>query len=168
MKLPSVFGGGRSRTTGARWRARIGADEEGQALAELAAAVAVFMLIFTGIVTFAIAYSNKITLTQAVGAGGEYLQDLRTSTTDPCADTLSAIEQAAPTLTGSKISLTLTMDGVSVSGSSCPGDESDLVQGEPITVEATYPCNLMIVDAFKGSSFSSACQLSAQVTEYEY
>ena len=49
------------------------------------------LLVFTGIFDFGIAYYNQLTLTQAVGAGAQYLQQIRTSTTDPCADTLTAI-----------------------------------------------------------------------------
>ncbi len=142
-------------------------DEHGSTLVEVAISMPLLLLVFTGIFYFGIAYSNQLTLTQAVGAGGQYLQQIRTSTTDPCADTLKAIENAAPTLTPGNISLTLNMNGTIVSGSSCSGDQTDLAQLTPVTVTATYPCALPIVFA-TGPKWISTCQLSATVTEFEY
>jgi Flp pilus assembly protein TadG len=133
-------------------------------LVEIALVLPILLAIVTAICAFGVAFNNQLTLTSAVGAGAQYLQLIRTSTTDPCASTLTAMENAAPNLTPSSISLTITMDGTTVTGDTCAGDQSDLVQGQPVTVSATYPCALPIY----GSSFSTACQLSAKVTEYEY
>ena len=146
---------------------RRGRKEQGNVLVEVALSLPLLLLVFTGIFYFGIAYSNQLTLTQAVGAGAQYLQQIRTSTSDPCADTLTAIENAAPTLIPGSISLTLNMSGSVVPGSSCPGDQSDLIQKEPVTVTATYPCALPIVFT-TGPRWISTCQLSATVTEYEY
>lgn len=140
------------------------AKEEGSALVEIALVLPVLLGVLTAICAFGVAFSNEQTLTSAVGAGAQYLQLVRTTTTDPCADTLNAIESAAPNLTPGSITLTFSLNGTAVSGSSCPGDQSYLVQGEPITVTAKYPCALPIY----GTKFSNACQLSAKVTEYEY
>lgn len=140
------------------------ANQDGNVIVEMAVALPVLMLLFTGVMSFATAYSNSLSLTQAVGIGGEVLQQSRGSTTNPCATVLTAIENAAPYLTPSSISLTLTMDGTKVTGSTCSGDQSDLVQGTPVTVSATYPCVLGIYNM----KFTNTCQLSAQVTEYEY
>jgi len=99
-----------------------------------------------------------------VGSGGQYLQTIRTSTTDPCAATIAAIEGAAPNLHSANISMTLTMNGTKVSGNSCSGDQSDLVEGGSVTVYASYPCNLFVY----GLNLGTSCKLQAQVTEYEY
>lgn len=139
-------------------------NEEGSVMVEIALALPMLMLLFTGVMSFAAAYNNQLTLTQAVGAGGQLLQQLRSSTTDPCTDALTAIENSAPSLDPAKINLTLTLNGNKHSGSSCSGDQTDLVEGAPVTVSATYPCALQ---AF-GMKFASSCQLFAQVTEYEY
>jgi len=139
-------------------------NEEGSVIAELAIALPVLMLLITGVFSFAAAYSNELTLTQAVGAGGQYLQQIRNTTSNPCKDVLTTIENSAPTLNPNNISLTLTMNGTSVSGNSCSGDQSDLIEGSPVTVSATYPCNLHVFSM----NFGSSCQLSAQVTEFEY
>ena len=139
-------------------------NQEGGVLAELAVALPVLMLLITGVFSFAAAYSNQLTLTQAVGAGAQYLQQLRNGSTNPCKDVFTSIENSAPTLNPNSISLTLTMNGTSVSGNSCSGDQSYLIEGAAVTVNATYPCNLNVFSMNLGSS----CQLSAQVTEYEY
>jgi Flp pilus assembly protein TadG len=122
------------------------------------------LALLTAMCTFGVAFSNELTLTNAVGAGAQYLQLIRTTTTDPCADTLAAIEGAAPNLKPSGISLSFSLNTTSVSGNSCPGDQTYLKQGQPITVAATYPCALAIY----GTAFTNACQLSAKVSEYEY
>jgi len=142
---------------------RIG-NEEGNVIVELALTLPLLMLLFTGMVSFANAYNNELNLTQAVGAGAQYLQQIRTSTTDPCADVLTTIENAAPNLTGTSINLTLTMGGQKVNKTTCSGDQTDLVEGSPVTVQATYPCVLSGYNL----AFTSSCQLSAEVTEYEY
>lgn len=131
---------------------------------ELAFVFPLMLMVLTGIFAVSLAFYDKLQLESGVDAGSRYLQIIRLSTSDPCADTLKAIENAAPSLDPSKISITITMNGVSASGATCSGDQSDLVQGAPVTVAATYPCTLPIY----GMSFTSGCQLSAQLTEYEY
>ena len=76
------------------------------------------------------------------------------------------IKNAAPNLTSSKISVTVTMNGTTPTqtGNTCSGAQTDLVQGGPVSVSATYPCSLSIY----GVTFGSSCQLQAKVTEYEY
>jgi Flp pilus assembly protein TadG len=152
------------RFAGLRILSLLGSGERGSALVEIALILPMLLVLITGLCAFGVAFNNELTLTSAVGAGGQYLQLIRTSTTDPCADTLNAIESAAPGLNGSKISLTFNLNGTPASGNSCAGDQSDLVQGAPVTITATYPCSLPIY----GLNLGSGCQLSAKVTEYEY
>jgi Flp pilus assembly protein TadG len=140
------------------------ASEEGSALVEIALTLPMLLAVVTAICAFGVGFNNELTLTSAVGAGAQELQLIRLTTSDPCADTLAAIEAAAPSLHGASINLKITMNVTTVTGSSCPGDESDLGPGDPVTVSATYPCALPIY----GTAFSNACQLSAKVTEYEY
>lgn len=140
-------------------------DEGGTALVEFTLTLPILVAVLTGIFELGIAFNNQLELTQAVGAGAQYLQQIRSTTADPCKDTMTAIKSSAPSLNASNITLTLTMNGNSpVTGSTCSGDQSELGFLEPATVYATYPCNISIY----GFTFSSACKLSAQVTEYEY
>jgi Flp pilus assembly protein TadG len=143
---------------------RLGADD-GNALVEMALVLPVFLAFVTGIGSFAIALGNQITLIQATGSGGQYLQQLRNGTTDPCKDTLAVIENAAPNLAPGSIGLTLTMDGnTAITATTCSGKQTQLVEGATITVATTYPCTLSVY----GVKFANSCKLSAQVTEYEY
>jgi Flp pilus assembly protein TadG len=147
-----------------RIRALLRSGQEGSTLIELALIFPAFMMLITALCTFAVAFSNELTLTSAIGSGAQYLQLIRTTTTNPCADTLTAIESAAPNLTPANITLSFSFNGTNVKSNSCSGDQSYLVEGEPVTVSATYPCTLQIYAV----TFTSACQLSAKVTEYEY
>jgi Flp pilus assembly protein TadG len=152
----------------ARWvRARHRGGEEGGALVEFALVVPLMLTMITGIFAVGIAFNNQLTLTQAVGAGAQHLQVVRSTTSDPCSDTFSAITAAAPNLKSDKIALTITINGgTPLVGNTCASSTSTLqgAQGEPVTVAATYPCNLQI----SGVKISSGCQLAATVTEYEY
>lgn len=139
-------------------------NEQGSMTVEMAVALPVLALLFTGVLSFAAAYNNQLTLTQAVGAGAQYLQQLRSATSDPCKDTMTTITNSAPSLNPANINLTLTLNGNKITGGSCAGNQSDLLEGAPVTVSATYPCTLQIFSM----KFASSCQLSAQVTEYEY
>jgi len=141
------------------------AGEQGSALVEIALTLPVFLALITGMGSFAVAFNNQETLTQATGLGAQYLQTLRTSTTNPCADTFTAIKNAAPILNSASIGLTVSVNGTALTGgTTCSGDQSDLTEGAPVTVTTTYPCNLSVY----GMKFATSCQLSAQVTEYEY
>lgn len=157
---------GRFRFLPAAMRFALRDGEGGGALVEFALVLPVFMLVMTGVFSIGNAYSNQLTLTQAVGAGAQYLQQIRTSTTDPCNDTFAVIKNAAPNLNASNITVTITINGTAPTqtGNSCAGAQSSLGQQVPVTVAATYPCNVSVY----GMNFSSSCQLSAQVTEYEY
>lgn len=147
-----------------RLRAVAGAGNEGSSLVEFALVLPLFLMIVTGIFSFSIALSHQETLTQVVGVSGQYLQQIRSTTTDPCKDTFTAITNAAPNLNPANIALTLTMNGTAVKATTCSGDQTDLVQGGPVTIEATYPCQFSVY----GFKFVPTCNLYAQVTEYEY
>jgi Flp pilus assembly protein TadG len=150
-----------------RWRG----EEDGNAVVELALTLPILVAILVAIFEFGVAFNNQLQLTQAVGAGAQYLQLIRSTTTDPCNDTITTIENSAPTLLPSSITLTLTMNGDSpVTGSTCPGKQSELAQGAPVTVYAKYPCNITIfgVNLVWLTTQTFSCNLTAQVTEYEY
>jgi Flp pilus assembly protein TadG len=154
------------RPTDERVRAWLRNNDEGNAIVEFALVLPLLMLVMTGIFAFGIAISNQLTLTQALGTGAQYLQQIRTSSSDPCSDTFTAIRNAAPYLNSSNIVVTVTMNGVTPAqtGNTCSGAQSNLAPGTSVTVAATYPCTLSVY----AMSFTSSCLLSAKVTEYEY
>lgn len=139
--------------------------EEGNAIVEMALTAPVLLAILTGIITFSIAYSNQLTLTQAVGVAGQALSQSRLTTTDPCATTFTALTNAAPTLKSTSINFTITMNGTSYTQTTCSGAQTALGEGNvPVSVYATYPCNLAVY----GIKFLTSCTLAARVAENAY
>jgi len=146
-------------------RARLRRAEEGGALVEMALILPILATLVLGIMSVGVMFMNYLDLTEATGSGAQYLQLIRTSTTDPCQATYTAITNAAPNLTPANLSLSFNLNGTKVSGDTCSGYQSDLSAGTPLSVTATYPCNLNIY----GVNFApSGCTLSATATEYEY
>jgi Flp pilus assembly protein TadG len=138
--------------------------EDGGAAVEMGLMFPLMATLILGIFTVGMMFNDYLNLTEAVGAGAQYLQLIRTSTTNPCADTFTAIKNAGPTLTPANITLTFTLNGTAVSGTSCSGDQSYLSAGTPVTVKATYPCNFLVYNV----NYAPSCTLSASATEYEY
>ena len=140
--------------------------EQGNALIETALVLPMLLGVVTAICGFGVGFNNQLTLTSAVGSSGQHLQLLRNTTTDPCLDTFTAIANAAPSLDSSKLTLTYSFNGTAVTPvlNSCAGSQPLLVSGQPVTVNAKYPCAPPIY----GTTLSASCQLSATVTEYEY
>lgn len=147
--------------------------EDGNALVEFAIVLPMMMVVITGLFSFGITINNRLELTQAVGSGAQYLQLIRSSTSDPCKDVASAVRGNAINLHPGNLNLSVTLtdnngNTTTQSGAaasfSCAGTQSSLVTGGTATVSATYPCTLLVY----GLNFGNSCQLSAQVTEYEY
>jgi Flp pilus assembly protein TadG len=150
-------------------RARPRPAEEGGALVEMAFVLPFLATLVLGIMSVGTTFMNYLDLTEATGSGAQYLQLIRTSTSDPCADTLTAITKAAPNLSTASgyLQLAFNFNGTKLAAgtTSCPGDQQYLSSGTPVTVTATYPANLQIY----GVNFlPSGWNLSATVTEYEY
>lgn len=143
-------------------------DDKGQALVEMALLLPLLLMLMTGIFSIGFAYSNQQALTQATGLAAQYLASARGVSTDPCAEVRSTIHNAAPQLDLTKLNVTLTMNGATVSTTSCSdaADDLTITSGTygSITVYATYPCNIGVL----GVNFSSSCLLQAPVTELEY
>ena len=142
-------------------------SDEGSNLVEFALMMPMLLLVLTGIFYFGMAMMNYEQLTHSVKSGANYLVTERNITSDPCADTWSAITQAAPTLDQTQLQVTITMNGVQKSGNSCQNAQSNLVQGQIVTVSAKYPCNLSGIMTFYGV-FGTNCTLKASSSEYEF
>lgn len=148
-------------------RARLSRKEKGQSLVEFALVLPVLLLVVTGITTFGLLINNYLALTDAVSTGARLLAINRGQTTDPCAITATAIENAAPYLTPANLTFTITLNGATVGGSSCSstsvstGAAADMVAGAPAIVRVTYPCNVTVY----GTTYLPTCTLTAQTTE---
>lgn len=160
-----------SRSLGGRLRSCFRCGNQGQSIVEFALVLPILLMVLTAIFAFGMLFFNQLTLVSSVGVGGQYLQTIRQSTTNPCSDTFTAITQAAPSLDPTKISLSFVLNATNatttkattVVGNTCSGDQTMLVLQSPATVTATYPCSMPIFGYTWGT-----CQLSASTTEFEY
>jgi Flp pilus assembly protein TadG len=136
-------------------------SRRGQSLVEFSFAMPILLITVTGMLSFGIAMHNFLTLTNGVNTGAQTLAMSRGQTSDPCASVLTAIENAAPGLTGTNISLTVVINGNSFpSTTSCTTGAADMTQGTLAQVTATYPCVLAIY----GMGVPS-CTLRSQASE---
>ena len=144
--------------------------EEGQALVEFAFTLPLLMIMVMAIFWFGITLNHYLELTNAVGIGGELISVSRGQYTDPCANAVTAIQNAAPLLTPSNITYTfvLTPQGGSAASNAGTCSGTTLSTGEQAQITATYPCTLPFSIFSLGSVFkiqTPSCTLTAQVTE---
>lgn len=122
----------------------------------MVASIFCFLIIACG--TFGVALFQYISLQQAVGIGARQLASSVSDTT-PYSDTVSAVDAAAPGLTSSNLTLTVT-----INGSTCSADTTCaalMAGGVAANVTATYPCNLTVM----GYNFFPSCSFSSSATE---
>ena len=162
-----------SRAKRVRGRIRRG-GERGAALVEFALVVPILMTFVLGMFSFGIVLNQYLELTNATAIGGQYLSVLRgPNATDPCAQTISAIESAAPLLDPASMNFSFSITYLNQSTgattvypyankTTCTAGVNELSQGEPVTVTVTYPCTLYV---FGNSNFLPGCTLQAQITE---
>jgi Flp pilus assembly protein TadG len=152
--------------------AHLGRGEDGQSLVEFALCLPPLLLLMTGIFAFGIAVANYVMLTNAAAAGAQQLSVSRgqlASPFDPCATAVTAIEAAAPSLTGGSMKFAFVLDGNSyasnttkcTSTSETTGAAAQLVSGQAVTVTVTYPCSLVI---YNSNNFPN-CVLTAKASE---
>jgi Flp pilus assembly protein TadG len=133
-------------------------DESGSAVAEMAFVVIPLMLLMiTGMVWFGIALNNDLALNNAVQGGSEQLALLRGNAADPCATTVTNVENAAPGLTASSLRFAITLGGTAYT-TSC--NAITLTSGETAVLTVTYPVTVNVF-AFGTHSYT----LSATTTE---
>lgn len=137
--------------------------EDGNTIIEVALTLPILLTVMTAIWQFGIVYNQMITLTQATSQAAQVLQTDRLSPSgDPCADTFSAITSFAPTLSSTKLSMTVTINGTKINKNSCSGQA--LSMGDTVSVQTTYPYSLSIV----GLKIATGNMNTGAVTETEY
>ncbi|HVZ83585.1 MAG TPA: TadE/TadG family type IV pilus assembly protein [Terracidiphilus sp.] len=130
-------------------------SNEGNALVEMAFALPVMMLMVTGMCSFGLCLNNYLILQHATDVGARYLATSRGLTSNPCADTVTVIQNAAPVLAQASLTYTFALGtdsfaggNTSFSGSgstSCSvAGTKDLSVGSTATVTVTYPFTLTI------------------------
>ena len=129
--------------------------EHGGALVEMAIALPVMMLLTTAIVSFGLLLSSYLVVSHAVDVGARNLALSRGASTNPCADAVSVIQNAAPTLASSSLNYTFQIGTDTFSGnstgfsgtgsSSCSQlGVSDMVAGSTATVTVSFPMQLAV------------------------
>jgi len=133
------------------------AGDEGSALVEFALILPMLLMLTTGVLVFGVAMNNYLQLTNAVSVGARAVALNGGITLDPCATASTAVINAAPGLTSSKLSFSYSLNGNAQSGTSCSsssltsGAAAQLASGTTVTVTAQYPLNLSVF----GKQFSA-------------
>ena len=172
MNVPTAFAKtlDRDRTTCARLLRYFHLGDTGGALVETALVMPILLCLMTGIFSVSTALYQKLQLAEALSSGGRVLAAER-GLTDPCADTVTAINSAAPGLATQNIGLTITINGnnygTNTSTVTCAGatgaggaNNPNMPAGAIATIQATYPCSLSIYN-IRGLS----CAISSQIAE---
>ena len=145
--------------------------ERGSAMIEFALVFPVMMIVVFGLFSMGLMLNQYLELTDAVAVGGQYLADLRSNTSNPCSDTTTVIENAAPMLTAASMNFSYTI--TSGSGNSttlnsfpntttCAAGAAELSPLEPVSVTVTYPCTLQV---YNNANVLPGCTLTASITE---
>jgi Flp pilus assembly protein TadG len=116
----------------------------GQSLVEFSLVMPVLFLVMTGIVSFGLTMHDYLVLTNGVNSGAQVLSMSRGQTTDPCATAVTAMENAAPSLTTANLTFAFVINGTSYTGTSCTAGAANMLQGDTARVTVGYPCVLAV------------------------
>lgn len=162
-----------------RDRRSLAGGEQGSTVVEMALILPVLLTILMGVLSFGIAFSNYLMMTNAANAGAQALSIARGQTTNPCTTVTGPFYAVAPNLAQKNLLFTITVappSGVTgttytlASGQATPScaaasttstPASDLVQNDVASVTVTYPCNLVVY----GRNFAPNCTLTAETSE---
>jgi Flp pilus assembly protein TadG len=103
-------------------------NQRGQTMTEFALVMPILLFLLLGIIQFGIVFNNYVTLTDAVRAGARKAAVSR-RTTNPTVLTTTAVQNAATDLKGD---LQVTVS-------------STFVQGDDVTVTASYPYSISLL-----------------------
>jgi Flp pilus assembly protein TadG len=134
-------------------------DRTGVAALEFALVAPILLMLAVGIAKFGLMLNNYVILTEAVADGARVFA-LGRGVTSPKTSAVGQVQSTASSLTGT---LTITL---AVNGTACTTDTGcntalSTAQGQPATVTATYPCDLVVM----GVNFAPSCTLSSSTTE---
>jgi hypothetical protein len=101
-----------------------------------------------------------MTLGQAEYLGIGKVSVSRGITTDPCKTVSEVLLMAASQLDSAQVKITLTLNGKTYPGNSCPSATADMLPNIPVVVKATYPCAVTV----QGVDLAPGCQFERAVT----
>jgi Flp pilus assembly protein TadG len=135
-------------------------DERGVSAVEFALVAPVFLMILLGVIQLGITFNNYVALTDSVRAGSRVLASSRSSTT-PYSAATGAVYASAPTLKAANITLSLSVNGTTCAGDGPCATALSGAAGTTASVQASYPCNLVIY----GVNYATGCTLQATTSE---
>jgi Flp pilus assembly protein TadG len=149
-----------SRSVGAAGakRTQLARDRRGVSAIEFAICAPVIVAMGTGMLKFGLVMSHYLMLTNASAQGVTTLA-LARGTTNSYAATITAVTNAAPSLTAASITKT-----VRVNGTTCTTNETCaplLAAGVTARVDTSYPCDLSVM----GVNFKPSCTLSTHSSQ---
>jgi Flp pilus assembly protein TadG len=137
----------------------IAKDRTGVAALEFALIAPILMMLAVGIAKFGLVLNNYVTLTEAVADGARVFALGRGNTT-PKTSAVGQVQSTASSLTGT-LTITLAVNGTACTTDTACNTALSTAQGQPATVTATYPCDLVVVAV----NFAPGCTLSSSTTE---
>lgn len=137
-------------------------DDSGAQAVEFALIAPLLLVLIMGIIQFSITLNNYIELTEAVRTGGRTLAISRAmASATPYTTAVANIKSSAGNLTGSSITVTMSVNGTACASDSACSTALSTAAGETASVTATYPCNLTVM----GFNFVPSCALSSQTSD---
>ena len=137
-------------------------DRAGVAALEFALVAPILIMLAVGIAKFGLVLNNYVMLTEAVADGARiFALERGDPDADPYSDARSQVQSTASNLTTASLNITLSVNGTPCSSDSQCNTFLSTAQGQPATVAATYPCDLVVF----GVDFAPGCTLSSSTTE---
>ena len=143
-------------------------QDRGATLVEMALTLPIMMVLTLAMLGFGLTMNNYILLNQATSSGARLLAESAGITTDPCANTISAVAASAPNLNAANLKYSFTFNTgsstYSYSGGntlSCAAAASYLIPAQWVSLTVTYPCNLTVY----GVNYASSCVLTSNLAE---
>lgn len=146
------------------WRdlRRLPRDRSGANAVEFALIAPLLLMLIMGTIQFSIALNNYIELTGAVRTGARNLAISRAmASATPYTTTVSNIKTSAGNLTGTNITITMSVNGAACTSDTTCSTALSTAAGETAAVTATYPCNLTVM----GFNFFPSCSLQSQTSD---
>jgi Flp pilus assembly protein TadG len=137
-------------------------DRAGVAALEFALVAPILMMLAVGIAKFGLVMNNYLILTEAVADGARiFALERGDPDTDPYSDAVGQVQSTASNLTTASLTITLSVNGTACTTDATCNTALSTAQGQPATVKATYPCDLVVF----GVNFAPSCTLSSSTTE---
>jgi Flp pilus assembly protein TadG len=143
---------------GLRFSLRFWRREDGQSLVEFALSLPMLLLVVTGVFVFGVVLFQYMSINQAAQCSLRQLVVSRGQITDPCAIVTTSVNSAMGSVDQSKLTITLTLNGTTYTGTSCTSASASMILGASARVNISYPAKIMLA----GNSISSGFTMTAQ------